>query len=195
MNEADTPAIVPPTPTVLTVNPSNSNNKKKLFFIITAVLLLTGIIALLFYFQIITIGRKAPVSQVPANTKAVTINLPPDNPNLENCFIQKEGNPLVLNVQQDPEMIYGEISGNLNNISFDSETSAQLQMVSFQADQMHTYTLKYQEGLVYDGSELKNVPLKSLQKGQVLTISFNCFPKLPEDKQFRIARVVISQKR
>lgn len=182
-------APVTPNPLSNPVNP-----KKYLLPLLIVLVVLLAVGGYILYSQKSITSQTTPVQQQKKPTTTPT-NQTDTTADLENCQVSKPGNPLVDNLTKLSDgTVVGTFRGNINNVSIASK-SAKIELVSPKADQIHTFTVKQERGLVFDAVNLKELALTDLKRGQTLVISFNCFPKNSPDKQFKITRIAITSKR
>lgn len=113
--------------------------------------------------------------------------------NLETCDLKKEGNPLVSDVTKLPDgTIVGNFVGNINKTESFVDGRLSLEVVAPRGDQTYTFTVREEEGLVFDLKEGKDLSLSDLAPGNTITMSFNCFPE--KNNQFKITRITVTGK-
>lgn len=103
--------------------------------------------------------------------------------------IKLAGNALFNRVMPLGDMVFATMRGNINQFSLSSglTSSASIQLISPKAEQVYNFSVKEENGLVYDGIHLKDLHLSDLKRGQTVEISINCFPK--DHNRIRIARI------
>lgn len=155
------------------------------------------IIALAFGIKYFKTSKQNTPFPTPSSPPPTSFPTPiPGSLNLESCDIKKEGNPLLTAAPEklslgSSEVIAGTFRGNINKIivvTVEPSQTYALELISPQGDQIHTFILQEEKGLVYDSVNLKDLTLKDITLGQTVVISFNCFL---EDKRFKITRVAI----
>ena len=158
------------------------------------------IIALAYGIKYLKTSKK-PVVPVQSIVQTTPSRIPtPLQGNLESCDVKKEGNPLLetdpktLNVNGE-KVIVGTFKGNVNQINLDkidktATVSASIELVSPTGDQVYTFKVKEEKGLVYDAVNLKDLTLTGLKKGQTVVLSFNCFTRF--NNLFRITIVAVT---
>ncbi|MCL5970211.1 MAG: hypothetical protein M1450_01780 [Patescibacteria group bacterium] len=109
---------------------------------------------------------------------------------LETCSVKKEGNPLVEDVKKvDDKTIIGTFRGNITKITVHLDSTADIDLYSIRGGQGHTFKVKEEKGLVYNAVNLKDLTLLDLNKGNTVTMSFNCFPT---KGLFKITRISVT---
>lgn len=135
-----------------------------------------------------------PTTEQPQPTQPIVTSA-----NLESCDVKKEGNPLVEDVEtlniEGQEIVVGNFRGNINNVTLsEDKQTAQVEVVAPRGDQTHTFSLREQNGLVYDMTSGEDGTLADLAKGQVVTISFDCAQNAQKVKEFKLTRFTITGK-
>lgn len=149
----------------------------------------------------ISLGPPTP-TPIPDLAKTIADQRQDFKNKLESCQItSKDGNALVKELfttpktDQYPEIMGGFLYGNLNDLTLDDKKDATINLLSPDATQGYTFTVANLDNVVYDDQQLKKVPTSSLKVGQVLDVTYNCYPSEPEGKKFRIVKVSIIKTR
>lgn len=173
--------------------------RKQPFLIIVSLVLAAILITVAFYYLQIKKSTSSSINQS-STTQQQKPTLTPTSQtitsaDLENCQVKKQSNPLVDNLMELSDgTVIGTFRGNINNINTASKY-AQIELVSPKADQIHTFNVKPEKGLVNDAVNLKEIALNDLKQGQTLVISFNCFPKNNPGNKFKITKIDLTSKR
>lgn len=177
--------------------------------VLLGLLFLVLIIVILNYFNIISLSKinpdlfgflpHRPIVTSPTPTGNFTPVPTKPLVNLESCDVTKEGNALVSKVETIPlngkNIIFGDFRGNINKVTFDeAKKSAKVEVISSKGEQEYTFTVNEEKDFVHDLADDKNKPLSILAQGQVVTMSFNCFPEKPKNEQFKITRITITSR-
>lgn len=162
-----------------------SFNFQKLLLILVGVLIVVVVgLNLYLYFQ--AQARKGRPFVPKATPEAIKINL-------ETCDVKKEGNPLVSDVTKLPDgTIVGNFAGNINKTESFLDGRLSFEVIAPKGDQTYTFTVREEEGLVFDLKEGKDLKLTDLAPGNTVTMSFNCFPE--KNNQFKITRITVTGK-
>lgn len=130
--------------------------------------------------------------QAPSPEPTSSSAIVPDK-DLETCTVKIQGNPLVADVRTLPSgTIVGNYRGNINKIEGSSDGGkVNVEVVSPKGEQTHTFTVKEEDGLVYDATARKDLTLADLASGQSVTISFDCVEK-DGIRNFRITRIAVT---
>jgi len=159
------------------------------------------ILVILFILYLIQLGfisfpGLSPISPTPQTpsitpTKSITQKL-------NNCSVKLGEDPMLIEMSQSGDIITGSLAGNLNSLVLNGKDSATIHLDSFRLEESYDFTVLNQDGMMLDQTKLppnNKATMADLKKGQVLKVYFNCFPKQPDGKKFRLARVDIIQKR
>lgn len=173
---------------------------KKILLIALAIILILASIAVAIY---LTIKKPAQLSILPPQPSQSKLapTPTPQSPgakilDLKDCNISKEQNPLVAEVisdGQDPTLI--RLVGNVNNITINTNKSADIDLLSVHGDQRYLFTVNNDPGNVVDTSTGKIITTSSLKRNQMIDVQYNCYSKNPLDKRFKLVSVGVILKR
>lgn len=94
---------------------------------------------------------------------------------IEQCPVQKAGNPMVRQVTRIRDGTVGVLAGTINHIVYTAATkTAVFDVISPRGDQHHIFTITDTQGLVTEGASLSPRTLADLKYGQGVELSFQC---------------------
>lgn len=202
--------IPAPTPEVIYQDPAYLKKvRMKKIAIILGLIILAVILLVSGYFIVKHYILKLPTTSVslppptPPQPKPTLAPTPlpiketgPKTLELKDCNINPSPvlNPLVSRVipasKDTPAIII--LLGNVNEITVNKDSkTADISLLSFKAEQIHTLSLTQEQGLVFNQGLDKEASVSDLKTGQLLEIQYNCYAEKTEDQRFRLAQVYI----